>query len=119
MSETSTNDSQWPPADLAERNRQALESRGVNATLHFAFHDTEVSCVRHYEDGLFYYPRYVQRRDVEDEHWMVLYEAENGAEYISTLNDFFGYVQVGDERVGRFTVVTSAPPQRRPRTPSR
>lgn len=44
---------------------------------------------------------------------MILYEAENGAEYVSTLHDFFGYMEVNGERVGRFTVVESAPPKRR------
>lgn len=106
-------DASQPPADLAERNRQALESRGMNAALYFTFHDVDLVCIEHYEDGLFYHPRYVQRRDVDDEHWMILYEAENGAEYVSTINDFFGYVQVNGERVGRFTVVEAAPPRRR------
>lgn len=102
-----------PPPDLAEQNRQALESRGVNAQLYFTFHDELLLCVKHYEDGLFYRPRYVRRRDVDEEHWMILYEARNGAEYISTLNDFFGYIYVGGERAGRFTVVETAPPPQR------
>ena len=106
-------DASRPPADLAERNRQALESQGINAALYFAFHDTRLECVKHYQDGLFYRPRYVQRRDVDDEHWMILYEAENGAEYVSTIHDFFGYVQVNGERVGRFTVVEKVPPRPR------
>ncbi len=83
-------DASQPPPDLAERNRRALEANGMNAELYFTFHDEHVVSIRHAEDGLFYRPRYVQRRDVEDEHWMILYEAENGAEYISTLRDFFG-----------------------------
>ncbi len=106
-------DSIQPPPDLAERNRRALEAKGMNAELYFTFHDEHVISIKHAEDGLFYRPRYVQRRDVEDEHWMILYEGENGAEYVSTLRDFFGYVEVNGERVGRFTVVESAPPERR------
>lgn len=105
--------SRRPPADLAERNRQALESRGINASLYFAFHNTPVRCIRHHEDGNFFNPRYVKRRDASEEHWLILYEAENGAEYVSTPSDFFGYAQVDGERVGRFTVVETAPPRRR------
>ncbi len=111
-------DSSQPPPDLAERNRKALEDRGMNSELYFTFHNEQVIRIKHPEDGFFYYPRYVQRRDVEDEHWMVLYEGENGAEYISTLRDFFGYMEVDGERVGRFTVVGTAPPQQR-RAPPR
>lgn len=106
-------DASQPPADLAERNRRALESRGVNAALFFTFHDQILLSIKHYEDGLFYHPRYVQRRDVDEEHWMILYEAENGAEYVSTMHDFFGYVQVNGERMGRFTVVEAEPPLQR------
>lgn len=108
-------DTSQPPKDLAERNRQALESRGVNAALHFTFHDKVLISVKHYEDGLFYNPRYMQRRDVDEEHWLILYEAENGAEYVSTIHDFFGYVLVDGGRVGRFTVVEAEPPPPRPR----
>ena len=110
-------DSSQPPPDLAERNHRALEANGMNAELYFTFHDELVIRIKHAEDGLFYYPRYVQRRDVADEHWMILYEAENGAEYVSTLRDFFGYMEVNGERVARFIVVASAPPQRRRTSP--
>ena len=106
-------DASRPPEDLAERNRQVLESRGIDAALYFAFHDTRLVCVEHYQDGLFYRPRYVQRRDADDEHWMILYEADNGAEYVSTLNDFFGYALTGSERMGRFKVVEKVFPRLR------
>lgn len=52
-------DASQPPPDLAERNRLALEAKGMNAELYFTFHGKQLMCVRHHEDGLFYRPRYV------------------------------------------------------------
>lgn len=105
-------DETGPPADLGERNRQALERHGLNADLYTTFHAVDLTVVEHFEDGHFYRPRFVRHRDAHEEHRLILYESGDGSETVSEVRDFFRVVTVGGVRTPRFT-----PAGPRPRTP--